>query len=65
MVRRAKTHLEMEGYRPSVTKSCPQVFADVLHDCLAPDPEKRPSARDVVQRINTCLDGFPPDPRFD
>ncbi|KAK9802724.1 hypothetical protein WJX73_001425 [Symbiochloris irregularis] len=38
---------------PRVPEECPQWVADLINQCMSPDPSKRPTSREVYQRLQS------------
>lgn len=43
-----------------VPEECPHEIADLMHQCLSADPEKRPSANDLVAVLSKTRLGRKP-----
>ena len=40
---------------PRVPEECPQAAADLMLECLSPDPAERPTAQQLLQRLEAML----------
>ena len=40
---------------PRVPSECPQAVADLYHDCVRPNPAERPTAKEIVARLEDCI----------
>ncbi len=40
---------------PRVPSECPQEVADLYHDCVRPNPAERPTAEEIVARLEDCI----------
>jgi serine/threonine protein kinase len=47
----------MADFGPRCCNRCPKDFASIVHDCLQKDPDARPKAKEIVDRlINVIAD---------
>ena len=46
----------IDGLRPEITEDTPEFYANLMKMCWDPDPNKRPSAWDILHALNFQLE---------
>ena len=52
--------MEMEFYRPSCVRSCPEQLARIIHQCIRCNPNSRPSAATVCDNLRAAIASLAP-----
>eukprot|EP00892_Ulva_mutabilis_P007988 jgi/Ulvmu1/5561/UM023_0098.1 len=61
--RKPQTPSDMEFYRPACVLCCPGEYASIVHECIRCNPNTRPSAVEVCERLRSAIASLcPPVP---
>jgi serine/threonine protein kinase len=47
-----------KGRRPTISEKCPKLFADLIQDSWDQDPFKRPTCKQILQRLDEIQKDF-------